>query len=85
MARSEAQKKADKAYKERHKGDYRLFSTGFKTEEAEQIDVILTNYNISKADLVRRATERVTQGDDLTGRYDPESGRIIPITDSEEQ
>jgi hypothetical protein len=85
MARSEAQKRADKKYVETHKGSRKKFSTEFSTTEAEQIDVILTNYNISKADLVRRATERITQGDDLTGYYDRESGRIIHPEPSDEE
>lgn len=83
--RSNKQKEADARYREKTKGKYKTFTTAYKVEELERIEVTLKNYNVSKADLVRRAAERLNQGDDLTGRYDAASGRVIPVTHSEEE
>lgn len=85
MAKTEAQKRAQKNYADKHKGEYKVFQTGFKVDEAERIEATLKNHNISKADLVRRAAERLTQGDDLTGRYDAKNKRIIPHEHSDEE
>lgn len=84
MPKTDAQKRAQKNYADKHRGEYKVFQTGFKVGEAERIEATLKNYNISKADLVRRAAERLTQGDNLTGWYDPESGRIVHAEESDE-
>ena len=65
MPRTDAQKRADKTYRESHKGDYKLFSTGFKAAEAEHIENVLKAHNLSKADFVRRGVARLERGEDL--------------------
>lgn len=65
MPRTDAQKKADKTYRENHKGDYKLFSTGFKAAEAEHIEAVLKAHNLSKADFIRKAAARLERGEDL--------------------
>ncbi len=65
MASTEAQKRANKAYKEKHKGEYKVFQTGFKVEEAEHLESVLTAHNLTKADLIRRAVARLERGEEL--------------------
>ncbi len=49
MARSEAQKAADKKYREAHKGDRTTWTTKFKPTELAEIDAVITNgYPFSK-------------------------------------
>ena len=55
MARSEAQKAADKRYKETHKKDFVTWTTKFRTEEAEAIDEIIKASGMSKAEFIRWA------------------------------
>lgn len=55
MARSEAQKAADKRYRESHKNDLIKWSTWFKPAEAAEIDVIIKQSGMSKADFIRWA------------------------------
>lgn len=62
-----------------------LIEIGNAETQVRYIDAMLKNYNISQSELLNRAVERLAQGDDLAGRYDAESGRIIPIKYSDEQ
>lgn len=55
MARSEAQKAADKRYKETHKKDFVTWTTKFRTEEAEEIDGVIKSSGMSKAEFIRWA------------------------------
>ena len=49
MARSEAQKAADKRYRETHKNDSIKWTTWLKPDEAAEIDAIIKNSGMNKA------------------------------------
>ena len=59
MARSEAQKKADKKYAETHKGEFITWTTKVKPQEAAEIDEIAHANGMSRADLIRWAAEEL--------------------------
>lgn len=61
MARSEAQKAADKRYRENHKGVDVSWGTRLKPEEAEKIDAIIKANNMSRADFLRWAADKLNQ------------------------
>lgn len=61
MARSEAQKAADKRYAEKHKGDFITWTTKFKPAEAAEIDEIIKTAGISRADFIRWAAAQYKQ------------------------
>ena len=63
--RSEAQKKADKAYYEKVKGNYKPFHATFKTEELDHIREVLDAHKIGNAELIRRAVARLERGEEL--------------------
>lgn len=58
MARSEAQKAADKKYRESHKGNDVSWGTRFKPAEAEDIDAVIKESGMSRAEFVRWAVEQ---------------------------
>ena len=55
MARSEAQKAADKRYAERNKGTYANFAIPLKREEKEKYEAILKERGIGKVEFLRWA------------------------------
>lgn len=55
MARSEAQKAADKRYAAAHKGEFITWTTKLKPAEAAEIDAIIKANNMSRADFLRWA------------------------------
>ena len=55
MARSEAQKAADKRYRETHKNDSIKWTTWLKPDEAAEIDAIIKNSSMNKAQFLRWA------------------------------
>lgn len=55
MARSEAQKAADKRYRETHKNDSIKWTTWLKPDEAAEIDAIIKNNGMNKAQFLRWA------------------------------
>lgn len=61
MARSEAQKAADKRYAEAHKGEFITWTTKFKRAEAEKIDEVIRQSGMSRADLIRWAVKQLEQ------------------------
>lgn len=63
--RSDAQKKADKAYRDAHRGEYKVFQTGFKVEECIHIEDVMRKNGIGKAELIRRAVARLERGEEL--------------------
>ena len=63
--RSEAQKKADKAYKERTKGRRKMFPATFTVEELDHIGEVLDAHKIGNAELIRRAVARLERGEEL--------------------
>ena len=63
--RSEAQKKADKAYSEQIKGRYQNFQASLQVEELEHIREVLDAHGIGNAELIRRAVARLEAGKDL--------------------
>jgi hypothetical protein len=58
MARSEAQKAADKRYKETHKGESVTWTTKFKTAEAAEIDAVIKSSGKSRAEFIRWAVDK---------------------------
>ncbi len=79
MPKTDAQRRAQKVYADKHKGEYKVFQTGFKVDEAERIEAALSTANVSKADLIRRAAARIEQGDDLRRKYDAETDSLKPL------
>lgn len=57
MARSEAQKAADKRYKETHKGESVTWTTKFKTAEAAEIDAVIKSSGMTRAEFIRWAVK----------------------------
>lgn len=62
MTRSEAQKAADKRYREAHKDDLKKWATWFKPEEVKEIDGVIKSSGMSKAEFIRQAVEAYKQG-----------------------
>jgi hypothetical protein len=58
MARSEAQKAADKRYKETHKGEFVTWTTKFRTEQADEIDEVIKASGMSRAEFIRWAVAK---------------------------
>lgn len=61
MARTEAQKEADRRYAQKIQsaGKYTRFSTTLPTEEAEALNAALEAAGVSKADFIRKAFEHL--------------------------
>ena len=59
MARSEAQKAADKRYAEKTKGKYERFVVPFKPDELARINEAIAASGMSKADFVRWAVDKL--------------------------
>lgn len=59
MARSEAQKAADKRYREAHKGELVKWGTWLKPEESAQADTIIKQSGMSRADFIRWAVSEL--------------------------
>lgn len=57
--RSEAQRAADKRYKEKNKGKERNISFCFTREEADKIEKAIAETGLSKADFLRRAVKEI--------------------------
>lgn len=55
MARSEAQKAADKRYAEKTKGSYINFAIPLKREEKERYEAILKAHGLGKVEFLRWA------------------------------
>lgn len=66
MARSEAQKAADKRYRETHKNDSVKWATWLKPTEAAEINAIIKNSGMNKAEFLRWAVSELqkTQSQD---------------------
>lgn len=64
MARTEAQKEADRRYAQKiqNTGKYMRFSTTLPTEEAEALNATLETAGMSKADFIRKAFEHLKAG-----------------------
>lgn len=63
--RSEAQKRADKVYREKAKGKRKMFPAGFTVDELDHIREVLDAHGIGNAELIRRAVARLEAGKDL--------------------
>lgn len=59
MPRSEAQKKADKKYRETHKNDAVKWATWLKPTEAEEINAIIKQSGMNKAEFLRWAVNEL--------------------------
>lgn len=57
MARSEAQKAADKRYKKTHKGQSITWATKLTPAEVVDIDAIIKANGLNKAEFLRRAAD----------------------------
>lgn len=58
MARSDAQRAADKRYAANHKGEFVTWTTKFKTAEAEEIDEIIKQSGMTRAEFIRWAVTK---------------------------
>lgn len=58
MARSEAQKAADKKYREAHKNDFVTWTTCFRPDEVAEIDEVIKSSGMSRADFIRWAVKQ---------------------------
>ena len=58
MARSAAQRAADKKYRDAHKGELQKWGTSFKPAEIAEIDAIIKQSGMSRADLIRWAVSK---------------------------
>lgn len=61
MTRSEAQKAADKRYRETHKKDSVTWGTKLTPAEAAEIDAIIKNSGMNRAQFLRWATGELKQ------------------------
>lgn len=61
MARSEAQKAADKRYAEKVKDKYRQFAVNFKEDEYERIVQAIESADMTKAEFLRWAVARLEE------------------------
>ncbi len=59
MARSEAQKAADKRYAQKVKEKYKLFGVNLIVEEYEEIEEIIKAAEMTKADFIRWAAKEL--------------------------
>lgn len=59
MARSDAQKEADKRYAEKIKGRHRQFSVNLLTEEYEELTEAIAASGMTKADFLRWAVQQL--------------------------
>lgn len=59
MPRSEAQKAADKRYREAHKNEYVKWATWLKPDEAAKIDAVIKESGMNKAELLRWAANEL--------------------------
>ena len=78
--RTEAQKKADKSYRERRGGVNNVQKTIGATvspSEAERIKTALKSVNLSNADALKRVASRIEQGDDLRRDYDQSTNSLV--------
>ncbi len=65
MARSEAQKAADKRYKELHRGESVTWTTKFKTAEAAEINAIIKRSGMNKAEFIRWAVKELQKKNNI--------------------
>lgn len=65
MARSEAQRAADKKYRETHKGNLITWNTAFKPNEAAEIDAVISASGLTRAEFIRQAVAEYKQKHNL--------------------
>lgn len=68
MARSEAQKAADKRYRETHKKDSITWGTKLSPAEAVEIDAIIKNSGMNKAEFLRWAVNELRKAQSQDGK-----------------
>lgn len=61
MARSEAQKAADKRYRETHKNESVKWATWLKPDEAERINAAIKQSGMNKAEFLRWAVKELQE------------------------
>ena len=61
MARSEAQKAADKKYAQKTKDRHKQFAVNFATEEYNAIDELIKSNDMTKAEFIRWAAARLKE------------------------
>lgn len=61
MPRSEAQRAADKKYRDMHKNDTVRWCTWLKPEEAAAIDAVIKGKGLNKAQFLRWAADKLSK------------------------
>lgn len=59
--RTEAQKRADKRYKDKNKGGEVTWATTLKPDEAEAVNKAVVNAGITKAEFIRQAARQLKE------------------------
>ena len=59
MARSEAQKEADKRYREKVKASKTFWGSQFNVEEAAEFDIVLKKHGLNRAQFIRLSVEEL--------------------------
>lgn len=80
MAMSESQKKAIQEYRKRRGGVQGLqksITATVSPAEAERIKSAFKSVEMSNADILKRAADRISQGDDLRRDYDATSNSLV--------
>ena len=79
MPQTEAQKRAKKAYRERRgiSNIQKTIGATVSPAEAERIKTALKSVNMTNAEALKRAADRIEQGDDLRRDYDKAADKLI--------
>lgn len=79
MTLTEAQKRANKAYRDRHgtSNIQKSITATVSPSEADRIKSAFNSVGMSNADILKRAATRIEQGDDLRRDYDKDTNTLV--------
>lgn len=80
MALTEAQKRAQRNYRAKNSGKtiQKTIGATVSPAEAERIKAALNAAGLTNAEALKRAADRIEQGDDLRRDYDPITNTLKP-------